>query len=152
MLFIGFSVRKGKKLRTADDKKVATTPSTAGVNDSSFASLAFDTAMASLEDSKAEDIIPIDLRGRSALGDYMIIASGRSHRHVGAVTDYLLRALRNIGYRDICVEGQEGGDWVLVDTGDIIVHIFHPEMREFYNLEKIWVDPDAEGAKSGRVH
>ncbi len=122
------------------------------MDDPSFATLAFDTAIASLEDSKAEDIIPIDLRGRSALGDYMIITSGRSHRHVSAVADYLLRALRDIGYRDIKVEGQEGGDWVLVDTGDIIVHIFHPEMREFYNLEKIWVDPDKDGVPSGRIH
>lgn len=74
----------------------------------------------------------------------MVIASGRSQRHVGAVADHLLRALKEIGVRDIQVEGLESADWVLVDTGDIIVHIFHPEIREFYNIEKIWLTPEAD--------
>ncbi|MCF7672855.1 ribosome silencing factor [Bacillus subtilis] len=100
--------------------------------------------LASLDDSKAEDIISIDLRGKSALGDYMVIASGRSQRHVGAVADHMLRALKEIGVRDIQIEGLESADWVLVDTGDIIVHIFHPEIREFYNIEKIWLTPEAD--------
>lgn len=114
------------------------------MDDAARVTQAFELALASLDDSKAEAIIPIDMRGKSTLGDYMIIASGRSHRHVSAVADHLLRALREAGYRDIKIEGLEGGDWVLVDTGDIIVHIFHPEIREFYNLEKIWVDADKQ--------
>lgn len=118
------------------------------MDDAARVTQAFELALASLDDSKAEAIIPIDMRGKSALGDYMIIASGRSHRHVSAVADHLLRALREVGYRDIKIEGLEGGDWVLVDTGDIIVHIFHPEIREFYNLEKIWVDADKQDLRT----
>lgn len=129
------------------------TLSTAGIDDVKHVFRAFELAIATLEDSKAEAIIPIDMRGKSALGDYMIIASGRSHRHVLAVADHLLRALRDAGYRDIKVEGLEGGDWVLIDTGDIIVHIFRPEIREFYNLEKIWVDADQKNLrKTEMVH
>ncbi len=144
---------EGKTLRTATDKKVKTTLSTAAMDDAKRVLEAFELALATLDDSKAEDIIPIDMRGKSALGDYMIIASGRSHRHVAAAADHLLRALREAGYRDIKVEGLEGGDWVLIDTGDIIVHIFRPEIREFYNLEKIWVDADKQDLrKTETVH
>lgn len=107
--------------------------------------------LACLDDAKAEAIVPIDMRGRSVLGDYMVIASGRSNRHVSAVADQVLRALREAGFSGIKVEGLESGDWVLIDTGDIIVHIFHPEVREFYNIEKIWVDPDGE-LKTKTVH
>ena len=122
-----------------------------GMND--FVSQTLDAALASLENSKAESIIPIDIRGRSTIGDHMIIASGRSHRHVTAVADHLLQALREIGCKDIRVDGLETGDWVLIDTGDIIVHIFRPEIREFYNLEKIWRDDDfASERVSGTVH
>jgi ribosome-associated protein len=144
---------EGKTLRTATDKKVSTTLSTAAMDDATRVAQAFELALATLDDSKAEDIIPVDMRGKSALGDYMIIASGRSHRHVAAAADHLLRALREAGCRDIKVEGLEGGDWVLIDTGDIIVHIFRPEIREFYNLEKIWVDADKQDLrKTETVH
>ena len=131
-------------LRTAIDKKGVTTPSPAEVSGEATVSQALEVLLASLDDSKAEDIISIDLRGKSALGDYMVIASGRSQRHVGAVADHMLRALKEIGVRDIQIEGLESADWVLVDTGDIIVHIFHPEIREFYNIEKIWLTPEAD--------
>ena len=109
---------------------------------------------ASLEDSKAEDLTTIDIRGKSALGDYMIVASGRSHRHVAAISDHLLRALKDHGYGPVRVEGQQAADWVLIDTGDIIVHIFRPEVRDFYAIEKMWTMPDAgpdarPGAKPG---
>jgi len=100
--------------------------------------------LASLEDSKAEAIVPIDIRGKSALGDYMVIASGRSHRHVAAVADQLLRTLKDAGYGNVRVEGLTNGDWVLIDTGDIIIHLFRPEVREFYNIEKMWLAPDLE--------
>ncbi|WP_343315123.1 ribosome silencing factor [Brucella sp. BE17] len=110
------------------------------MDEAAFVSQTFDAALASLENSKAESIIPIDIRGKSSLGDYMIVASGRSHRHVAAVADHILQALRDVGCKDMRVEGLEGGDWVLIDTGDIVVHVFRPEVREFYNIEKIWLD------------
>lgn len=137
---------EGKTLRTAIEKKAALAPSVVGMDETNFVSRTFDMALASLDDSKAEAIIPIDMRGRSALGDYMIIASGRSHRHVSAAADHLLRIFREAGCSGVRVEGLEGGDWVLIDTGDIIVHIFRPEVREFYNIEKIWLDPDQDAA------
>ncbi len=123
------------------------------MNETDLVSSTFDAALASLENSKAESIIPIDIRGRSTIGDYMIVASGRSHRHVTAVADHLLQALRKAGCKDIHVEGLDGGDWVLVDTGDVIVHLFRPEVRDFYNLEKIWLEAD-DGAEraSGVLH
>lgn len=100
---------------------------------------------ASLEDSKAENITTIDIRGKSALGDYMLVASGRSHRHVAAICDHLLRALKDKGFGPVRVEGQQAADWVLLDTGDVIVHVFRPEVREFYGIEKMWMAPDAGG-------
>lgn len=135
-------------LRTAIDTKTVTTSSPAEISGEATVSEALNTLLASLDDSQAEDIITIDLRGKSALGDYMVIASGRSQRHVGAVADHMLRALKEIGVRDVHIEGLEANDWVLVDTGDIIIHIFHPEIREFYNIEKIWVTPDANDVKA----
>ena len=99
---------------------------------------ALDLILTSLDDAKAEDILSIDLRGKSSLADYMVITSGRSHRHVGAVSDRLLRALKENGFGNAHVEGLPNCDWVLIDTGDHIVHIFRPEVREFYNIEKMW--------------
>lgn len=92
-----------------------------------------------LEDAKAEDIVTIDLEGKSSIGDYMLVASGRSHRHVGAIADRLGKHLREQGYGRARIEGQENCDWVLIDAGGIIVHIFRPEVREFYNIEKMWL-------------
>lgn len=118
-------------------------PSPVG-NSGSSASSAITDVLASLEDSKAENIISIDIQGKSSLGDYMVIASGRSNRHVAAVADHLLRRLKATGHGDAKVEGLTGADWVLIDAGDIIVHVFRPEVREFYNLEKMWQTPDLE--------
>lgn len=108
---------------------------------------AIDTVTASLDDSKAEEVIAIDLRGRSALADHMVIASGRSHRHVSAVADHVLRDLKAAGHGNAKVEGLQNGDWVLIDTGDIIIHIFRPEVRSFYNIEKMWTVADGGDAK-----
>lgn len=119
-------------------------PSPAGISGNAAASLAIDTVLASLEDSKAENIVSIDIQGKSSLGDYMVIASGRSHRHVSAVADHLLKALKDAGLGTARVEGLASADWVLIDSGDIIVHVFRPEVREFYNLEKMWQAPDLE--------
>jgi ribosome-associated protein len=95
-----------------------------------------------LDDEKAQDIVFIDLKDKSSVADGMIVASGRSHRHVGAMADHLLRVLKEEGYGRARVEGLPHCDWVLIDAGDVIVHLFRPEVRAFYNIEKIWsVEP-----------
>ncbi|HWV20084.1 MAG TPA: ribosome silencing factor [Devosia sp.] len=91
-----------------------------------------------LDDAKAEETVSVDITGKSSLADHMIVTSGRSQRHVGAVADQIIRALRENGFGKPRVEGLPHCDWVLVDTGDVIVHIFRPEVREFYNIEKMW--------------
>jgi ribosome-associated protein len=94
--------------------------------------------LAKLDDDKAQDVVFIDLKGKTAMADGLVVASGRSHRHVGAMADHLLRSLKEAGYGRCRVEGLPGCDWVLIDTGDIIIHLFRPEVRGFYNIEKIW--------------
>lgn len=102
-----------------------------------------------LDDDKAEDIIAIDLRGKSSVTDIMIIASGRSARHVNALADNLLRVLKDSGRNKARVEGQQANDWVLIDLGDIVVHLFRPEVRSFYNLEKMWsVEPESNSPEA----
>jgi ribosome-associated protein len=91
-----------------------------------------------LDDAKAEDVVVIDLKGKTSIGDHMVLASGRSQRHVGAVADHLIKRLKDEGYGRARVEGLPQCDWVLIDAGDVIVHVFRPEVREFYNLEKMW--------------
>lgn len=97
-----------------------------------------DTVLTSLEDSKAEDLVTLDISGKSSLADHMVIVSGRSHRHVGAIADHLLKDLKSAGAGKATAEGLSLCDWVLIDAGDVIVHIFRPEVRGFYNLEKMW--------------
>lgn len=97
-----------------------------------------------LEDAKATDTLTIDLYGKSTLADYMVVASGRSHRHVSAIADQLTEALHKNGAKRVKVEGLPHCDWVLVDAGDVIVHVFRPEVREFYNLEKMWTRTRSE--------
>ena len=101
--------------------------------------------IASLEDDKAEDIVQIDLRGRSDMADYMVICSGRSSRQVAAISEKLVDRLKQEFGRLSKIEGKETGDWVLIDAGDVIVHLFRPEVRQFYGLEKMWAF-DADGA------
>lgn len=91
-----------------------------------------------LEDMKAEETVAIDLHGKSVYSDYMIITSGRANRHVGAIAENVTKALKETGIRNIHVEGLPNCDWVLIDSGDVIVHVFRPEVREFYNLERLW--------------
>ena len=93
----------------------------------------------SLEDDKAEDIVTIDLRGRSEMGDFMVIASGRSTRQVAAIAEKLADRLKQDHGILSKTEGKEAADWVLIDTGDVIVHVFRPEVRDFYQLEKMWL-------------
>ncbi len=92
----------------------------------------------SLDDDKAEDIVTIDLRGRSSLADALVIASGRSSRHVASIAEHLARKLKEAGYGTRPVNGAGQSDWVLVDAGDVIVHIFRPEVRSYYDLEGMW--------------
>ncbi|MDZ4762225.1 MAG: ribosome silencing factor [Alphaproteobacteria bacterium] len=99
---------------------------------------------AQLEDDKAENILEINLIGKSSIADAMVIASGRSARHVSALADHVERRLKDAGASRVRVEGLPNADWVLIDAGDVIVHIFRPEVRDFYNLERIW-SSDAGG-------
>ena len=99
--------------------------------------------LASLDDDKAEDVVTIDLRGRSAMADYMVIASGRNSRQVASIAEKLVERMKQLTGRSSRIEGKETGDWVLIDTDDVIVHVFRPEVREFYQLEKMWMPTDA---------
>ena len=96
----------------------------------------------SLSENKAEDITTIDLRGRTSIGDYMVVASGTSTRLVSSISQKLVDTLKTDHRRISKVEGKDAGDWVLIDTGDIIVHVFRPEVREFYQIEKMWAPMD----------
>jgi ribosome-associated protein len=100
----------------------------------------------SLDDDQAEEVVVIELAGKSTIADYMIIASGRSQRHVATLAEHLAERLKHGGSRRVAIEGAARADWILVDGGDVIVHIFRPEVRAFYNLEKMWgadlADPD----------
>ncbi|NVJ69511.1 MAG: ribosome silencing factor [Alphaproteobacteria bacterium] len=96
------------------------------------------TVIAALDDNKAEDIVSINLAGKSSIADHMVIANGRSQRQVAALSDYVIKAMKQAGHKDIVVQGLEQADWVLIDAGDVIVHIFRPEVRSFYNLDKMW--------------
>jgi ribosome-associated protein len=97
-----------------------------------------DVILDCLDDAKAEETVAVDITGKSSLADHMVVTSGRSQRHVGAVADQVVKALREAGYDKPRIEGLPHCDWVLVDAGDVIVHIFRPEVREFYNIEKMW--------------
>ena len=93
--------------------------------------------LARLDDMKADDTLTINLQGKSSIGDYMVVSSGRSQRHVGSVADRVVEDLHKAGVK-AHVEGTPNCDWVLIDAGDVIVHVFRPEVRDFYNLEKMW--------------
>ena len=93
-----------------------------------------------LDDNKAEDIVAIDLAGKSTLADTMIIATGNSDRHVGALANHALKRLKELGVDHVQVEGMPHNDWVLLDAGDVIIHIFRPEVRAFYRLERLWAE------------
>ncbi len=105
-----------------------------------------DRIVKSLDDDKAEDIVTIDLAGRSSLTDALVIASGRSSRHVASMAEHLARKLKEVGYGSRPIDGLPQGDWVLVDAGDVIVHLFRPEVRSYYDLEGMWSVPEPEHA------
>ena len=102
-----------------------------------------------LDKQSAEDIVRLDLTGKSSIADSMIVASGRSNRHVSALSDYIQRGLKEVGIQKLGIEGDTQYDWVLIDAGDVIVHLFRPEVREYYALEKLWsVSPSHEEISS----
>lgn len=130
---------EGRSARNAPRVKPALEELEAEASDSGLdAEAAAKVVLGSLEDDKAEDIQAIDIRGKSSIADMLIVASGRSQRHVGALADHVIQKLKEAGAKNIRVEGMPGCDWVLVDAGDVIVHLFRPEVRSFYNIEKIW--------------
>lgn len=94
--------------------------------------------LAQLDDAKAESVVTISLQGKGAIADSMVVASGRSSRHVGAIADQLVDKLKDAGHKNLRIEGMPQCDWVLVDAGDVVIHLFRPEVRSFYNLEKLW--------------
>jgi ribosome silencing factor RsfS/YbeB/iojap len=105
----------------------------------------------SLDDDKAEDVTVIDLAGKTSIADYMVIASGTSSRHITAMADHLVEKLKKCGLTSIAVEGAAFGDWILLDAGDVVVHLFRPEVRSFYALERLWAAPAAVASQSIRA-
>ena len=101
-----------------------------------------------LDDDKAEEVVQIDLRGKTQIGDYMVVCSGRSTRQVSSIAEKLAQKVKDETGRTAKTEGKDVGDWVLIDTGDVIVHVFRPEVREFYQLEKMWLGGEADVASN----
>ena len=104
-----------------------------------------------LDDMKAEETVTIDLRGKSSISDYMIVTTGRANRHVGAIAENVAKGLKENGIKGVHVEGMPNCDWVLIDSGDVIVHVFRPEVREFYNLERCGPRPAAAKATTSNA-
>jgi ribosome-associated protein len=142
--------REGPTLNTTDlraAEALAPIAATGSVEPAGGATLPL--VLGVLDDSKAEDTVVIDLIGKTTLADSMIVTSGRSNRHVGSIADHVVEVLKDHGRKDLRVEGMPHCDWVLIDAGDVIVHVFRPEVRHFYNLEKMWGgDRPAERAAS----
>jgi ribosome-associated protein len=128
------AVRSSKSGKSTGSKPVPAPPTPASPDPLELARL----VAQQLDDDKAENILNIPLAGKSPMADAMVVASGRSARHVAALADHVSRKLKEAGASKVRVEGLPNADWVLIDAGDVIVHIFRPEVREFYNLERIW--------------
>lgn len=97
-----------------------------------------DRIVSIFEDMKAIDVNALDVREMTSITDYMIIASGSSSRHVKSIADRVVEDLRDLGVKPIGIEGEQPGDWILLDYGDVVMHVMHPQAREFYDLEKLW--------------
>jgi ribosome-associated protein len=132
---------KGSKTGSKTARKTST--QAAALKAQSDADKTLNMILSRLDDMKAEETVTIDLRGKSAYSDYMIITSGRANRHVGAIAENVTKALKETGIKNLHVEGIPNCDWVLIDSGDVIVHVFRPEVREFYNLERLWTQTPA---------
>lgn len=134
---------KGKSLSTSVLSQSVASPASTALRPDADAALKL--ILDCLDDMKAEETINIDLRGKSSIADYMIVTSGRANRHVGAIAENVVKVLNENGVKGVHLEGMPNCDWVLIDAGDIIVHVFRPEVRAFYNLEKMWAP--AHGAQ-----
>ena len=128
---------KSSKTKSAKTSRKTSTKA-AALKAQSDADKTLNMILSRLDDMKAEETVTIDLRGKSAFSDYMIVTSGRANRHVGAIAENVMKALKEAGQKNLHIEGLPNCDWVLIDTGDVIVHVFRPEVREFYNLERLW--------------
>lgn len=109
---------------------------------------------ASLDDDKAEDVVVIDLAGKTTIADYMVVASGTSSRHISAMAEHLLEKMKAQGEGPAAVEGAGQSEWVLIDLGDVVVHLFRPEVRAFYAIERLWGTPQGVAERSfidGRI-
>ncbi len=143
MNWTGFVGRSPKAVKEKTIKTMKQAPSSADV---------LDVVRHSLDDDKAMDVVVFDLEGKTSIGDYMVLATGGSQRQVGAMAEHIQSKLKSAGLGRVAVEGDTQCDWVLIDTGDIIVHLFRPEVREFYNLEKIWSAPAGDDAAVAGAH
>lgn len=123
---------------TAQEGRPRGVPQTKVVSDRASSKSLLDSITHWLDEAKAEEVVAIDLHGKSSIADYMVVASGRSDRHVSAIGDQVQRKLKEQGFGRVRAEGMDQGDWVLIDAGNVIVHIFRPEVREFYKLERMW--------------
>lgn len=128
--------RSERRLRAVDGASSISTDPNVDTSDALSA-----LVQKSLDDDQASELVCIDLKGKSSLADYMVIASGRSARHVASTAEHLVERLKEAGHKGVRIEGLPAADWVLLDIGDVIVHLFRPEVREFYNLERMW-SPD----------
>jgi ribosome-associated protein len=126
-----------KKTATKPARKTST--KTAALKAQPDADKTLNLILSRLDDMKAEETVTIDLRGKSAYSDYMVVTTGRVNRHVGAIAENVAKGLKESGIKNPHVEGLSNCDWVLIDSGDVVVHIFRPEVREFYNLERLWM-------------
>lgn len=126
-------MRKETSLQTTSE-----THSVAETSPAPSVEVLLNTVTECLDSNKAEDIVSIDLAGKSGIADYIVIANGRSQRQVAALADYVIKDLKKAGHKNLIVQGLEQADWVLIDAADIVIHIFCPEVRSFYNLDKMW--------------
>lgn len=132
---------------SADATRVADTrPPLGGTPEDTSSDALLAHILSVLDDMKAEEVVQIDLRGKTTIGDYMVVASGRSSRQVSAIAERVVESVKQDLGRPARVEGKEAGDWVLIDTGDVLVHLFRPEVRDFYQLEKMWLTGAAPSA------
>ena len=125
-------------MRTAPVGTSQGTPQRDVLADKAISKALLDNILLWLDDAKAEEVVSIDLDGKSTIADYMVVASGRSDRHVSAIGEQMQRKLKDEGFGRVRIEGLTQGDWVLIDAGSVIVHVFRPEVREFYKLERMW--------------
>lgn len=127
-----------RQMRTAHEGSRSGAPQRDVPPDSASPQSLLDNILHWLDEAKAEEVVSIDLAGKSTIADFMVVASGRSDRHVSAIGEQIQRHLKDQGFGRVRIEGLDQGDWVLIDAGSVIVHVFRPEVREFYKLERMW--------------